>query len=926
MSLDTPAPDDPLARLASRKGALAAALLISLFTTSVLFFDVAFLGSTVQAWPWIQTANDSRRGVSGTDRLQDAWAGFLIEAPGIEITKKAFDAGRLPLWNPGEASGAPHLADGEHAVFSVLQYPLHRWGLGAWDAFALFRMGLACFLAMVLALAWGRTLATSWLVGAAFGFGPNFILHADLVHLNVTALLPLTFLAACALAHRRSLGRWLFASLVFGLALNGGNPQPVVAAAPAIALLALLDGPKGRTTTARAATLIALAGAGLFGALLTAASLLPMAELLQGRALTRAIFEYDAPARLSTLAAFISPCGGRMTLSTGILDAARGPAAWAMAPVQLLAALVATAAALLARRGRERALAWSVVIGVGVLVVPFLNAWLSDRAPVFRNVNWSKYVGGLQLAALLVASRLLDSARRGAFLAAAVAGLIVAIALHFGQSEPWEGRPALVLAATVVFLVCWLAPPVRFTWSLGVLVLGWMGGLLWLKPDFPRRPETPLPDVPPVMSRLKTLVAEAETKTGQPWRTTAMGVLNPPLLSSVTGWRDVRSVSPLPNRRYHALMAPWVNPGVWPPYLLLPASRQFLLSPIFDLLGVRYVLLHDAVLFTASPGRQPELRPATVAGEMLRAMVPGSLDMAGLLRVDMFAARCRFAPGGHFAMLIRPRASRLRPRFRLEGAPGARLHVRLGDTVQTVGPGEEAAFDVSPGKAPLPLRFDLESDGSGVIVFADWRVDRFLPKTAADFRFEPEWVDPEKGLLILENKTALAPIRILRKVRTQEDAALPAGFVAEGRGWDPREELLLHVSADDASSLLRIPDDAPPPSASEVVAVRRDRPEHLRIELDALAPGWLQIAEVQDGHWRALLDGQPARLFPADVAFQALPIPTAGRHVVELVYDPWPVRWGLRITFAALALWAGLFLLALVRRPSRPHSNAPRPS
>ncbi len=905
---------DPLATLFARRRLMGAALLITVVTTLVLFFDVAFLGKTVQSWPWIHGAHDPREATAGFDHLQDAWAGFLIEGPGVEITKEAFDAGRLPLWNAGEACGAPHWADGEHAAFSVIQYPLHRWGLGAWDVFALYRMGLACFLAMLLVLAFEGSLAAAWLVGAAFGFGPNFVLHANLVHLNVTALLPLVFLATAAFAHRPNLRRWLFAALVYGAALNGGNPQPLVAAAVPLLLLALLDARPGSSFGKRLGAGLALGAAGVFGALLTAASLLPMAELLGGPALSRAVFDHDAPACLSTLTAFLSPIDRTMAAPTGALDLTQGPANWAMGPVPALAAVVACVMALFGRSRRGLALAWSLVLGLGFLVVPWLNDWVAGRAPVFRDVNWFKYVGALQLVALLLAARLVDSRRRLAPLAAAIAAAALGAHLIWGAGEPFLGRPLIVLIAAVVFVACWLAQPRESALTLGILIVGWMGGLLWLRPNLPDRPSTPLPKLPAVMRTLHDLEKEAERATGQPWRTTAMGALTPPLLSSVLGWRDVRSVSPLPIARYHTLMAPWVNPGIWPPYLLLPASRQFLLSPVLDLLGVRWVLLRDAVLLTRDPERQTEPTPVTVFGELLRSMEPGSLQVEGLLELNAQRGRCRLAPGGRFAMISRARAARVHIAVRLEAAKDSTLHLEIDGREQGIGPGETAVFDVVPTSPTFPIRLRLDSTGPGVILFEDWEVQRFLPKTVADYRFDPAWVDPDQGLLLIENKKALPPVRILRKVRAQKAVALPPGFAATGEGWKPREELLLHVTPEEATSLLAIPTDAPAPDPKEVVSVHRDRPEHMHIELDTLAPSWLQIAEVQDGHWRALLDGRPTRIYPADVAFQAIPVPTAGRHTLELVYDPWPVRWGLRVTFGALALWIALLLFSLFRR------------
>jgi hypothetical protein len=96
---------------------------------------------------------------------------------------------------------------------------------------------------------------------------------------------------------------------------------------------------------------------------------------------------------------------------------------------------------------------------------------------------------------------------------------------------------------------------------------------------------------------------------------------------------------------------------------------------------------------------------------------------------------------------------------------------------------------------------------------------------------------------------------------------------------------------------------APPSAASTPRGWSRIvswQPDAVRLEAEAPAGGgWLVLVDTFDRGWRAAVDGRPAEVVRANVAFRAVPL-TAGRHVVEFVYRPPSVAWGLGISAVTL--------------------------
>ncbi|HET7343700.1 MAG TPA: YfhO family protein, partial [Methylomirabilota bacterium] len=81
------------------------------------------------------------------------------------------------------------------------------------------------------------------------------------------------------------------------------------------------------------------------------------------------------------------------------------------------------------------------------------------------------------------------------------------------------------------------------------------------------------------------------------------------------------------------------------------------------------------------------------------------------------------------------------------------------------------------------------------------------------------------------------------------------------------------------------------------------------------APAVLVLTDTWFPGWRARVDGRPATLWRADHAFRAVAVP-AGRHEVELRYQPRSVLIGALVSALAAALTLALLVAGRRREAS----------
>jgi hypothetical protein len=102
--------------------------------------------------------------------------------------------------------------------------------------------------------------------------------------------------------------------------------------------------------------------------------------------------------------------------------------------------------------------------------------------------------------------------------------------------------------------------------------------------------------------------------------------------------------------------------------------------------------------------------------------------------------------------------------------------------------------------------------------------------------------------------------------------------------------------------------DRPLPSNASPVGTARiavDEPERVEVETRSDSASYLVLADTFDPGWSATVDGRPAPIRPAWVAFRAVFIP-AGAHRVVFRYRPAGFLAGLAVSLAGLAVALGL--------------------
>jgi hypothetical protein len=145
--------------------------------------------------------------------------------------------------------------------------------------------------------------------------------------------------------------------------------------------------------------------------------------------------------------------------------------------------------------------------------------------------------------------------------------------------------------------------------------------------------------------------------------------------------------------------------------------------------------------------------------------------------------------------------------------------------------------------------------------------------------------------------TPVAPPELfLYRSRVADGPAALEALASEG--FDPRAEVILPAPEPGFG--------VPPTGFTSAVRIVEARPDRVRLEAELSAPGLVVLLDGYDPGWQASVDGAPAPVRRANVAFRAVPVP-AGRHVIEQVYRPRSALAGavasLAALFAAAAAW-----------------------
>jgi len=202
-------------------------------------------------------------------------------------------------------------------------------------------------------------------------------------------------------------------------------------------------------------------------------------------------------------------------------------------------------------------------------------------------------------------------------------------------------------------------------------------------------------------------------------------------------------------------------------------------------------------------------------------------------------------------------------------------------------------------------------------------VDRVLSLHSQGFEgleLRERLASPFRGAIhVFAVSGSVARTYVVARARRAEGTAAVAAILAED--FRMHDEVVL--SAEPLAAPPRLFDAASPAAlpmgetgSSRIVSWR---PDFVRIEAEAPADGYVVLVDTYDPGWRATVDGKPASIVRANVAFRAVAV-TRGRHTVDFLYRPRPVVWGL--TVAGLTL-AGLLAALAAGRYLRPPPACP---
>ncbi|MBU6455077.1 MAG: YfhO family protein [Cyanobacteria bacterium REEB67] len=127
----------------------------------------------------------------------------------------------------------------------------------------------------------------------------------------------------------------------------------------------------------------------------------------------------------------------------------------------------------------------------------------------------------------------------------------------------------------------------------------------------------------------------------------------------------------------------------------------------------------------------------------------------------------------------------------------------------------------------------------------------------------------------------------------------------EAKSFDGRQEVILESSGADIHGDDSVPraaneNGAPPNTAVKIVAFTADK---VTLETDLGEPTYVILNDIFYPGWQAKIDGQAARILPANYIMRAVFAP-AGKHRIVFVYEPQTFKIGLILSL--LAALAGL--------------------
>ena len=587
-------------------GVLAPLAMVLVAYHSVTFQGKTFDTSAVTAGVNGDDLPTGMARVASNNFRVDPGASAWAMLPWAQVTHREIAQRQAPLWNPYEGAGTPLAANGQSAVFDPLMIAvdLHPttliWDLTFLLAFALGAVAMYLFLRCL-----GLSMLAALTGTAAFVLCGYFVTNSNNSFVRAYVYLPVLFLFVDRAA--RSTGIAWVAALAVAIAATilVGMPEAsflVVSAAAVFAINRVFRSPSG----SRFAAAVRLAGAGIAGMLLAAPMLLLLAGYLRISFNVHTSGQGMAAASKATLLNWLIPFVNGYPAALRVVRFVP-TRSWVGAAGAALIVVATAAPATMRRYG-----GWFFLALGGVLLLKihgFPGFQLIGRLPLANRVNFIAFASPLVSFGFgVVIGIAIDALRAGEvrvsrLLWGIAIMAVVGVWLLIANRPVLMARPhqssarqyllyALALAAAGGVLVAALAPvriprlrPLAAPAAATILLLELFA---FLAPAvYPPRAN---PYVPPPWLHYLTAGLAADPHA----RVFGLDRKLYPNTAGVFGIEDIRSLDALYLPRYVSYVGTFVAPFVDRLTGDEVNHGQIEGNPMFDLMGVRYVLTGSA--------------------------------------------------------------------------------------------------------------------------------------------------------------------------------------------------------------------------------------------------------------------------------------------------------------------------------------------
>jgi len=166
-----------------------------------------------------------------------------------------------------------------------------------------------------------------------------------------------------------------------------------------------------------------------------------------------------------------------------------------------------------------------------------------------------------------------------------------------------------------------------------------------------------------------------------------------------------------------------------------------------------------------------------------------------------------------------------------------------------------------------------------------------FPESLADFLGVSQISTPDK-MFAWNSRTNFMPLATAgqKPLFANAEDALPT---LASSGFNPRATVYLPPEARPSITVSN--------ASAPKIKPRSYSAQKILLDIEGDAPAMVVVAQSFYHCWHAYVDGVPARVWPANYAFQALEIP-AGHHQVKLVYEDRWFQLGAVISLITLAV------------------------